>query len=105
MSDAIEAELPGVPRTVGGGYLFGVPLGDLGWFASLLMGVGAGFGAFMVGTFFGIFGILIYNSAAHQTVDLAISYKRVGIPLGITVMVVALGYLGMLWSKRVFRKA
>ena len=31
------------PRTFGSGYLFGVPLGDLGWFTSLLMSFALGF--------------------------------------------------------------
>src|ERR1700677_4086911 len=31
------------PRAFGSGYLLGVPLGDLGWFSSLLMGVALGF--------------------------------------------------------------
>ena len=85
------------------GQLFGIPLGDLGWFASLLMGTVSGFAAFFAATFVGIFGILIYNSATHQTVDLAVSYKRIGLPVGITVMAVALAYLGTLWVKRQMR--
>ncbi len=87
-----------------GGYLFGVPVGDLGAFGSLLIGLASGFVAFFAGTFFGIVGIAIYNGATHRGVDLAWSYKRIGLPLGVVVMAVALGYLGMLWSKRKLRQ-
>ena len=40
-----------VERTLGAGYLFGAPVGDLGWFASLLMGTATGFAAFFAATF------------------------------------------------------
>jgi hypothetical protein len=87
-------------RLSGRGVLFGVPLGDLGWFTSLLMGAATGFAAFFAATFFGIVGILIYNSATHRSVDLSYSYSRIGLPVGVLVLVVACGYLGMLWVRR-----
>ena len=93
------------PRTVGSGYLFGVPLGDLGWFTSLLMSFALGFAAFFAATFFAIFGVLIYNTVMHHAVDFALTYKRVGLPVGLLVLVVALGYLGTLWVRRQLRKA
>ena len=92
------------PKTLRNGYLFGAPMGDLGWFTSLLMGTATGFAAFFASTFLAIFGILIYNTVTHGTVDFAFSYRRVGLPVGLTVMAVALGYLGMLWVKRQFRR-
>jgi hypothetical protein len=92
------------PHTFGEGYLFGVPLGDLGWFASLLMGTAAGFAAFFASTFLGIITILAFNLATHHAVDLTISYKWIGLPVGLVVLVVALGYLGTLWAKRMTRK-
>ncbi len=90
----------GAKRRSGKGILFGVPLGDLGLFASLLMGTATGFAAFFAATFLGIISILIYNSATHSTVDFAYSYLRVGLPVGIVVLVVALGYLGTLWLRQ-----
>ena len=94
------------------GTLFGVPLGDLGWFASLLMGVASGFMAFFAATFCAIVFILIYNSAAHGNIgstthgniDFAFSYRWVGLPVGLLVMAVALSYLGTLWLKRILRR-
>jgi hypothetical protein len=93
------------PRTPGSGYLFGIPFGDLGWFTSLVMSVALGFVAFFAATFCAIFAILIYNTAAHRAVDFALTYKRVGLPAGALVLVVALGYLGTLWVRRQLRKA
>jgi hypothetical protein len=93
------------PRTFGAGYLFGVPLGDLGWFASLLMGVATGFIAFFTSTFFSIIFILIYNTATHGAIDFALSYRRIGLPIGVVVMAVALSYLGTLWFKRILRRS
>ena len=92
------------PRTFGAGYLFGVPLGDLGWFGSLLLGVASGFIAFFATTFCAIIAILICNGALHSNIDFALSYKRVGLPIGLVVMITALSYLGTLWLKRVFRR-
>jgi hypothetical protein len=92
-------------QTSDSGYLFGVPLGDLGWFTSLVMSFALGFAAFFAATFFAIFGVLIYNTATHRTVDFALTYKRVGLPVGLLVLVVALGFLGTLWVRRQLRKA
>ena len=87
------------------GYLFGIPLGDLGWFTSLLMSFALGFAAFFAATFFAIFGVLIYNAATHRAVDFALTYKRVGLPVGLLVLVAALGYLGTLWVRRQLRRS
>jgi uncharacterized BrkB/YihY/UPF0761 family membrane protein len=93
------------PRTFGSGYLFGVPLGDLGWFTSLLMSFALGFAAFFAATFFAIVGTLFYNTVTHRTVDFALTYKRVGLPVGLLVLVLTLAYLVTLWVRRQLRKA
>jgi len=93
------------PKAFGEGYLFGVPVGELGWFASLLMGTAAGFAAFFAATFCAIFTILIYNSATHGKIDFALSYRVVGFPAGVAMLVVAYSYLGTMWVRRVLRKA
>jgi hypothetical protein len=93
------------PRTSGPGYLFGIPLGDLGWFTSLLMSFAMGFAAFFAATFLAIFGFLIYNATTHSALDFALTYKRVGLPAGVLVLVLTLGYLGTLWVRRQLRKA
>jgi ABC-type dipeptide/oligopeptide/nickel transport system permease subunit len=93
------------PRTFAAGYLFGIPLGDLGWFGTLLIGVASGFFAFFASTFCAIFVILVCNTAFHATIDFADSYRRVGFPIGLVVLIFALTYLGALWFKRILRRS
>jgi ABC-type dipeptide/oligopeptide/nickel transport system permease subunit len=86
------------------GVLFGIPLGDLGWFQSLLMGVAAGMAAFFLTTFVAIFALLIYSSVAHRMPDFALTYRYSGFPAGVVVMVLSLGFLGVQWGRRMARK-
>jgi hypothetical protein len=85
--------------------LFGIPIGDFGWFGTLLVSVAAGFLTFFATTFCAIVVILISNSAAHTNIDFAVSYRYIGLPIGLIVLVLALATLGTLWVKRVLRKA
>ena len=87
-----------------GGSLFGVPVGDFGWFATILIGAAAGFMAFFASTFCAIVFILIYNSATHRALDFALSYRRVGLPVGLVVMAIAFCTLGSLWLRRILRR-
>jgi hypothetical protein len=105
MADVSQHGSPTTPRTIGSGYLFGVPLGDLGWLASLLMSFALGFAAFFAATFCAIICTLFYNTATHHAVDFSLTYKRIGLPVGLLVLVVALGYLGTLWVRRQLRRA
>jgi hypothetical protein len=84
--------------------LFGIPIGELGWFTSLLMGTATGFAAFFAATFLGILSILILNSAGHRSIDFALSYRRVGFPVGMVMLVTAWSYLGTLWLRRQMRR-
>jgi uncharacterized BrkB/YihY/UPF0761 family membrane protein len=105
MAQASQNGSSASPRTFGAGYLFGVPLGDLGWFTSLLMSFALGFAAFFAATFCAIVGILSYNTATHHAVDFSLTYTRVGFPVGVLVLLVALLYLGTLWVRRQLRKS
>ena len=69
------------------------------------MGLATGFLGFFGGTFLGIVGLMTYNTAGHHAADYAISYKYIGLPVGAVLGVVALAYLGLMWSKRILRKA
>ncbi len=86
------------------GVLLGIPLGDLGWFQSLLMGVATGFAAFFAATFCSIVILLFYFASTHRAVDYAIAYKRVGLPVGLVVGTVALLSLGIQWTRRMARR-
>jgi len=77
----------------------------MGWFASLLMAAAGGFIAFFASTFLAIVFILIANSTAHRSIDFTVSYRLVGLPVGLVVLAVALAYMGTLWCRRIFRRA
>jgi len=91
-------------RTFANGYLFGIPLAELGWFGSLLIALASGFLTFFASTFCAIFAILLYNAFTHNAVDFSLSYKRVGLPCGLVVLAFASLYLGRLWVARIFRR-
>jgi apolipoprotein N-acyltransferase len=86
------------------GELLGIPLGKLGWFQSLLMGVAAGMGAFFLTTFLAIVAMLVYMMATGRHPDFALTYRRAGFPVGVVVMALALGFLGVQWWRRMVRK-
>jgi len=87
------------------GVLFGIPLGDLGWFQSLLMGVATGFAAFFLTTFLSIMALLFYRVASGHNPDFAIAYRDIGFPVGVVVLILALGYLSILYARRLRRRA
>jgi len=93
-----------VARARQDGVLFGIPLGDLGWFASLLMGVATGMAAFFLTTFVAIVVMLIGQSVTHHTPAYDHAYKDFGFPVGVLVMASALGFLGLQWMRRMARK-
>ncbi len=86
------------------GTLLGLPLGDLGWFQSLLIAVATGFTAFFLATFVSIVALLFYTSATHHTPDFALTYKRIGLPIGLGVGAIALSFLGFQWGRRMLLK-
>jgi hypothetical protein len=90
-------------KTFLNGYVFGAPVGDMGWFASLLIGLATGMAAFFFATFLGIIGLLFRTATGHP-VDFALSYRLIGFPIGLTVMILAVSYMAMLWVKRILRK-
>jgi uncharacterized membrane protein len=85
--------------------LFGVPVGDFGFFASLLVAVSAGFLTFFAMTFLSILGVSIYKGITHSSITLAVSYKYIAFPAGVLVLVVSLAFLMTLWVRRKMRAA
>ena len=69
------------------------------------MSFALGFAAFFAATFCAIVGILFYNTATHHSVDFSLTYTRVGLPVGVLVLLVTLLYLGSLWVRRQLRKS
>jgi hypothetical protein len=94
-----------VARARRDGELFGIPLGDLGWFGSLLMGLATGFAAFFAATFLAIVSLLFYQMFTQHVPPYQMAYRIVGFPVGVTVMALAFGFLGVQWAKRMARKS
>ncbi len=92
-------------KTFSNGYVFGAPIKDLGWFASLIMGLASGFVAFFLATFIGIVAVMVWRESGHPAADFTLSYRLIGLPCGLVVMFLALAYLGIFWVKRILRKA
>jgi len=91
----------GRPSGAGGsGRVFGIPLGELGLFTSLLMAFAFGFLVFFATCFVAIFSLLFYNSVGHHTVDMANSYRYFAFPAGLAALGFALVVLLGLWVRR-----
>ena len=82
------------------GRVFGIPLGDLGLFSSLLMAFAFGFLVFFATCFVAILSLLFYNSAGHHAVNMADSYRYVAFPAGLVALGFALVVLLGLWVRR-----
>lgn len=106
MSSLTPRTPPSYPAQPGSqGTVFGIPLGELGWFASLLIGTALGFAAFFGATFLSILSLLVYNTATHGNIDYSYAYRRIGLPIGLLVLFVAYILLGTLWARRQLRRA
>lgn len=86
-----------IPRE---GKIFGIPVGELGLFQSLLMATAFGFMVFFATCFVAIFSLLFYNELGHHAVDMADAYRDVAFPVGLAALVIALAVMLGLWAKR-----
>lgn len=105
MAQVSQGGAASTPRTFGEGYVFGVPVGGLGLFVSVIMSIAVGLAAFFAATFVAIFALLFYNSAAHHAIDFNVTYWYVGLPVGAVVMAFALVYMVRLWVRDLMRKS
>jgi hypothetical protein len=87
-----------------GGTVLGFPLKGFGLFTSLLLSVAAAFFTFFASTCIAIFALLAWNVFGQHTVSYADSYRWVGFPAGVLVLVVALPVFGTLWVRARLRK-
>jgi hypothetical protein len=81
------------------GTVLGFPLKGFGLFTSLLLAVAAAFFTFFATTTVAIFALLGWNGLGHHAVSYAASYRYVGFPAGLLVLVVALPIFAVLWVK------
>ncbi len=86
----------GVPA---GGTIFGFPLKGFGLFSSLLLAIASAFFTFFASTTLAIFALLVWNLAGHHAVNYADSYRYVGFPAFVVVLVVAIPVFGVLWIR------
>jgi hypothetical protein len=82
-----------------GGTVLGFPLRGFGFFTSLLLAFAAAFFTFFATTTLAIFALLAWNLFGHHAVNYADSYRYVGFPAGVLVLVVALPVFAFLWVR------
>ena len=87
-----------------GGKVLGFPLEGFGLFTSLLLSVASAFFTFFATTCIAIFSLLAWNVFGHHTVSYADSYRYVGFPAGVIVLLVALPVFGTLWVRAKMRR-
>ena len=97
---AIEPAQSGRKRKV-----WGFPLEGFSLFQSLLLAVAAAFFTFFATTCLAIFVLLVWNLFdPHALRHAADTYRYVGLPAGVLVLVVALPYFLTLWVRAKVRK-
>jgi hypothetical protein len=89
----------GQKRDAEGGTVLGFPLKGFGLFTSLLLAFAAAFFTFFATTTVAIFALLGWNGMGHHAASYAASYRCVGFPAGLLVLVVALPVFAVLWVK------
>lgn len=83
--------------------LFGAPVGDFSAFQTVMASIAAGAAFFFIGTFLGIIGLAILGAVQHHMQDFSLSYRWVGLPLGLLMMFVTGLYLGSILIRRMTR--
>ena len=94
-------------RSVGsrnGGTVLGFPLAGFSLFQSLLLSFAAAFFTFFATTCVSIFALLAWNLLGSHSVNFADTYRYVGLPAGVLVLVVALPYFTVLWVRAKLRQ-
>ncbi len=86
------------------GTVLGFPLEGFGLFQSLLLSFASAFFTFFASTFLAIIALLIWNGIGGHTVDYADTYRYIGVPAGLIVLLVALPVFGALWLRAKLKK-
>ena len=82
-----------------GGTVLGFPLRGFGLFTSLLLAFASAFFTFFATTTIAIFALLGWNLFGHHAVNYADSYRYVGFPAFLLVLIVALPLFAVLWIR------
>lgn len=86
------------------GSVLGFPLEGFGLFQSLLLSFAAAFFTFFATTFLAIVTLLIWNGIGRHTVDYADTYRFIGFPAAVIVLVIALPFFATLWARAKLRR-
>ena len=87
-----------------GNKILGFPLEGFSLFQSLLLSFAAAFFTFFLTTCVAIFTLLLWNAFTANKIDFADTYRYIGFPAGVLVLVVALPYFGVLWLRAKVKK-
>jgi hypothetical protein len=87
-------------RTTQPARLLGIPLGDFGFFSSILLSLASGFLTFFASLFLAIVSLLCWNIVGHHQVNYADSYRYVAFPLGLIVLIAAFVFFAGTWLRR-----
>jgi uncharacterized membrane protein len=96
--------MPQTVESARGGKVFGFPLAGFSLFQSLLLSFAAAFFTFFATTCVSIFALLGWNLLGSHSVNFADTYRYVGLPAGVLVLVVALPYFMLLWARAKLRQ-
>jgi hypothetical protein len=86
------------------GRIFGFPLEGFSLFQSLLMALASAFLTFFATTCISIFAIMAWNVLGGHSVNYADTYRYVGLPASVVVLIVALPLFLVLWVRGKVRK-
>jgi hypothetical protein len=86
------------------GRLLGFPLEGFSLFQSLLLALASAFLTFFATTCVAIFSLLAWNMLGGHSVNYADTYRYVGFPAGLLVLVIALPLFLGLWVRAKARK-
>jgi ABC-type nickel/cobalt efflux system permease component RcnA len=82
-----------------GGSILGFPLEGFSLFQSLLLAFASAFFTFFAATFLAILSLLVWNVMLGHSVNFADTYRYVGFPAGVLVLLIALPYFLVLWVR------
>ena len=82
----------------------GFPLAGFSLFQSLLLAFASAFFTFFASTCVAIFALLAWNLIGHHAVNYADTYRDVGFPAGVVVLVLALPFFLILWLRGKFQQ-
>lgn len=86
------------------GKVLGIPLGELGLFPLLFMGVAFGVMVFFAACFVMIFALLFYNELGHHAINMADAYRYVAFPVGVAALVAGVAVAAGAWTRRKFSR-